>query len=956
MRKLLFKKPVYAFIALLFLLCTEHLRAQELTGHPRLFLTPNDLPQLRSWAVSTNPFYQQGIKDLAEWIMGEVASGRVPEEDNGGSTYSSDYTEGYAHVLAFVAMVEPNDQRAAQYRSTAIDLLMYVMNRAVLGVIPHSEQGNYTLDELRFRRESFSTSDRSRWIGQAFPLAVDWLYPYLTVEQKRVIRKVFLMWAEVNMTSYPNHNYYREGPDIAIDPSNYNSPVWLDLEYDPVHKRAIRYAMNNFFNAHIRNIVMMAAAFDPADDIADPSIPGDYNGRLREYREKFLHTWFYMTDYAYRYENSGGMSAEGGEYLPALGFPLQLMLALHTANYDPAVWGEKINIASNPHWFKTVPALLNSLPPKRTNIPSRNGWCYQPFWYGDGEHYQLPDVTDIFAPLALYAKSTNRIELLNDVKWLLAYAPPGSIEDMLSRVGSKEDMTNGLMNFMIFDPESANQIVTTETYGPSPFTHTPTFHYAHGPGVFVNRTSWGEDARWLGYRLGWVEIDHQHGDGNTFSFYRKGEWLEKERTAYGNIGGSSDYKNTLTIKRNTDALNEDGFQGLHLLRGAQLRVINGGDPKVLATSVNDHYFFVTGDATKLYHYIPDWGDSVKNLQHVSRSLLWIKPDYIVVYDRVESNFSGFKRFWLNSPDVAPNVNGKNITAHTPGGQQLFIHSILPDASTITVVSSDTTLYTGGGISTPEPYLADEDPFGLVPQKVPTTWNPYNPDDTITIVHPVRFMIEANNDPLSTRFLHTLEGADGGATAKASSLLRSSNTYDNFEGVVMDSCVALFPYTLFDTQDPFQRIEYTTPNHVKYHYISGLLPNTSYVISKNGQTFNIVPGNSLNRTDEGGVLAFKSDLSIIVGVDKAVHPKLEVMAYPNPASSMLNFGMKNDIAETFELLIYDVKGKLVSRDDLGMVYPGEYTFQKSLVGWNNGYYYYKFKSGQQIASGKIVVIQ
>jgi hypothetical protein len=47
-----------------------------------------------------------------------------------------------------------------------------------------------------FRDPRFSTSDRSRWWGEGYPLTVDWIYPYLTTADKAAIRTVFLRWID----------------------------------------------------------------------------------------------------------------------------------------------------------------------------------------------------------------------------------------------------------------------------------------------------------------------------------------------------------------------------------------------------------------------------------------------------------------------------------------------------------------------------------------------------------------------------------------------------------------------------------------------------------------------------------------------------------------------------------------------------------------------------------------
>src|ERR1700739_2844710 len=40
--------------------------AAPLTSHPRLWITADDLPKLRGWAVNTNPMYKNGLAVAAQ--------------------------------------------------------------------------------------------------------------------------------------------------------------------------------------------------------------------------------------------------------------------------------------------------------------------------------------------------------------------------------------------------------------------------------------------------------------------------------------------------------------------------------------------------------------------------------------------------------------------------------------------------------------------------------------------------------------------------------------------------------------------------------------------------------------------------------------------------------------------------------------------------------------------------
>ena len=102
-------------------------------------------------------------------------SGHVPDDDGGSDAYEEYTTEAYAELFAFLSLVDPNPAARADYGRRARTLLMHVIDRALPG------PGK---DDEPFRDPFFSTSDRSRWNGEAFALIVDWAYPYFSAADK----------------------------------------------------------------------------------------------------------------------------------------------------------------------------------------------------------------------------------------------------------------------------------------------------------------------------------------------------------------------------------------------------------------------------------------------------------------------------------------------------------------------------------------------------------------------------------------------------------------------------------------------------------------------------------------------------------------------------------------------------------------------------------------------------
>ncbi len=96
-------------------------------------------------------------------------------------------------------------------------------------------------------------------------------------------------------------------------------------------------------------------------------------------------------------------------------------------------------------------------------------------------------------------------------------------------------------------------------------------------------------------------------------------------------------------------------------------------------STADDYAYALGDATNLYN---SSYEGSTDIVHASRSIVWLKPDHIVVYDRATSKTDGrFKRFWLNLPTEAE-IAGNVSTATTMSGQQLVVTTLLPSDAAI----------------------------------------------------------------------------------------------------------------------------------------------------------------------------------------------------------------------------------------------------------------------------------
>lgn len=763
------------------------LAAQPVTGHPRLWIRAEDLPRLRSWAVDTNPVYSEGLALLAAQAKADMDDGHVPSEDDGSPGWHQYPNEKYAALFAFLSLISPDQAARDDYGRRARTVLMYVMNEAAKGVA----------EGQPFRDPTFSIFNRSRWWGESFALTVDWIYPYLTTADKATIRQVFLRWVDENQNA---------------EVTTYNHPEPLGVVNNPVllsNRDRVRWAGNNYFTAHMRNIGLMALALDAADD------PGN---NLRSALGSATGAWLYMVDHHLRTDIRGGLSAEGFEYSPqAMGYVVQFLLALYTAGEaDPTTRGPQVVLTSNPFWNEAAPAFLHSISPNATVPTDPNyawmGPLYQPANYGDLQRYWTPDFVGLFGPLGLYDGLTGNGERLQTLRWIIKYTAPGGAEAWLGRAGNTDAFLDAILYFMLFDPAAAEP--------PDPRPSLPLTWYASGLDRILARTGWGPDATWFTYKLGWNQVDHQHGDGNMFEFYRRGEWLTKERSGYGESVGSSDYKNTLALENDPPDHNEPGgYRNINWLRGSQWFYVGQGDGQLKAHSIQPSYVYALGDATTLYN--SDYELST-DILHASRSIVWLKPDHIVVYDRAASKTAGrFKRFWLNLAANAT-VAGQRTTMTSPSGQRLFVSTLLPANAAINV-------------ETAEPL--DSEPAELDPIQY-------------------RLKVEAPGGPVSVRFLHVLQGADAGVNGDTATLIQSDSGTP-FAGAVVKDTAVLFPV---DVATAFTELTYTTPGRVSLHLITGLSPNGRYDITSRSVGGNLQvtvrPGTAFT-ADDGGVLRWSN---------------------------------------------------------------------------------------------------
>ncbi len=740
------------------------------TAHPRLLVRADQLTQLRARAVSSNPTWMT-LKSLAETSRDQMNAGTVPKEDLGTYSYETYPTEMYAELFAFMALVDPDAKARDDWGKRARTLLMYVIDKATPGV---------GTDETPFRAPIFSTGDRSRWQGESFGLTLDWAYQYFSAKDKAKVRTVYERWAKEQYSGYPM-SQLEAGTTPDLKHSS-NDPALVANRY------SVRWSINNYWMAHARNLGLMSMAFDPADDP---------NGTMRKNIPTLSGQWLFTLDRMLRTDAAGGLSPEGFEYgSDAVGRTAQLMYAMQTAGEANAPVAK---FESNRFWADTMTALLSSLPYSTFAMPEDSGLgrVFQPAWFGDGENYWALDPISLVAPIGLAAADRGDRATLNTARWIAENVGPGGKDQVQYRAGGSA-FFGGILYFLLLDPN----VKSTD-----PRQAVPKTWFASGINRLLARTCWCADERFFAYMLSWSEIDHQRGDGNDFAFLRKGEWLTKNRVGYSNP--FTDFHNTMAIQNDPFIGDADDYRVIGTASGSQWGIVPSGDPKLIASERASGYTYAMGDATNLYN---SKSEGPVDIKHASRSIVWLEPDVIVLYDRaVTGKANRFKRVWFQLP-AAAKVTGNRATVETPKGQRLHVTSLLPSNATLR-------------------------PKTHVPEVgAPAVGEPMN----------YALSIDATGNPISARFLTVLEGADKGANATSVTAL-SSSAGTPFAGAVVKDTAVLFPVTI---DAAFTGLTVSLPATVRHILVTGLTPGGSYTVTRDGGSLRIATGGSTKATKAG----------------------------------------------------------------------------------------------------------
>lgn len=196
------------------------------------------------------------------------------------------------------------------------------------------------------------------------------------------------------------------------------------------------------------------------------------------------------------------------------------------------------------------------------------------------------------------------------------------------------------------------------------YNNLSTNYFAQGTGWINSRSGWEADAISLSFACSDHLQEHQHMDQNSFVIYRS-DWLGVDAVTYSATG----------LIQTTEAHNTILVDGIGQRTGT-------GTGRMLKYESGSNYAYMVGDAGDAYYLGQKDAGGRPLINTFQREIVHIKPDHVVVFDRVTPVDSTSDITWLLHTRLQPVLNGSSLTADNGGGR-LFLRTALPENSNVT---------------------------------------------------------------------------------------------------------------------------------------------------------------------------------------------------------------------------------------------------------------------------------
>ncbi|HVK82653.1 MAG TPA: hypothetical protein VM513_01030 [Kofleriaceae bacterium] len=172
-----------------------------------------------------------------------------------------------------------------------------------------------------------------------------------------------------------------------------------------------------------------------------------------------------------------------------------------------------------------------------------------------------------------------------------------------------------------------------------------TTYYAPGIGQVYTRSGWDKGATWLNLIGGPYTESHAHQDQGSLMLY-KGGWLVYDAVVESHSGIDQEVTTHSLVRIDSG--------------GQKVKQIASTMSKLEALKTGNKWTYAAADVTAAYK-----GNAA--VQLVQREVVHLKPDVVVVFDRVKSA-SGTTQTWQLAVPTAPSINGNTATISNAGHQ------------------------------------------------------------------------------------------------------------------------------------------------------------------------------------------------------------------------------------------------------------------------------------------------
>lgn len=205
----------------------------------------------------------------------------------------------------------------------------------------------------------------------------------------------------------------------------------------------------------------------------------------------------------------------------------------------------------------------------------------------------------------------------------------------------------------------------------APLSNLNTSYYASGIGELYTRSGWDTHATWVNMIAGPYTQSHAHQDQGSLMIYKDG-WL-----AYDAVVNSQSGLTQATTAHSLVRIDSGG---------SPIAQIGNTKSKMAALHAGSNWLYASADLTPAYN-----GNS--KIQKVNREMVYLQPNAIVVYDRVQST-SDTTQTWQLATPKAPSINGSTATISN-GGHTLTVQRLAGNASSSVHSMTSESDYNGG---------------------------------------------------------------------------------------------------------------------------------------------------------------------------------------------------------------------------------------------------------------------